>query len=301
MGALVKTVRRGAQFAIRVVAEGTGLVGAFGLGTEAIDVVDRACHAPGHIARAVLDLFGRAVAHAVERVAAALAAVVAPAREAMGGVVGVGEHEAAGQRHRFDGAEGLVGQRGGLCTGKARADGLGQQAVAQVIRVGGDEAIGGGSAGYAVGVVVGGGGDVAQRVGRCEGVAPGVIGVARDRTVGFRGCGHQLLGVVGPLPELGLVRGGVSDGFGKRVADGVVGVGGGAAGFGDQCGEREGGMPLGRGGAGIGGACGVDDGGGQAAGDVPGGGGDCAFEVGFAGDEAVGVLDARASIGSAVT
>ncbi|MNK76102.1 hypothetical protein D3C87_956630 [compost metagenome] len=242
--ALVEAVGGAGQLAVGVVAEGVGLIGAVSGSREAVDVVDGARHAPGHVARAVLDLLGGAVAHAVERVAAALAAVVAPARKAMGGVVGVGEHEAAGQRHRFDGAEGLVGQRGGLRTRKARADGLGQQAVAQVIRVGGDEAVGGGDAGYAVGVVVGGGGDVAQRVGRCEGVASGVMGVARDRAVGFRGCRHQLLGVVGPLPELGLVRRRVRDGLRQRVAKGIVGVGSRAASFRHKHRQRKGCMPL---------------------------------------------------------
>jgi hypothetical protein len=136
----------------------------------------------------------------------ALAAVVAPADEAVGGVVAVGEDQAGGQGHRLDRAVGLVGERGGLA-----ADGLGQEAVAQVVGVGGGEAIGGGRTDNAVGAVVGVAGDVAQGVGAGEDVAARVVGVAGDGAVGLGGGGYQLLGVVGPLPELGLV--------GRRVGD----------------------------------------------------------------------------------
>ncbi|KWT85397.1 hypothetical protein APY03_3941 [Variovorax sp. WDL1] len=121
-GALVQAVGLGDEFAVGVVSEGAGLVGAVGPGGEAVEVVDGArCH-PGDGAGAVPDLLGRAIAHRVQGVAAALAAGIAPAGKTVGCVVRIGQHQAGGQGQRLEQARWLVGQGGDPLA----ADGLGE-------------------------------------------------------------------------------------------------------------------------------------------------------------------------------
>jgi hypothetical protein len=283
------------QFAVGVVTEAVGLVGALGPGGHAVQIVDAAGGGPGDGAGAVAHLLADPVAHRVERVAARFAAVVAPADEAMGSVVRIAQHQAAGQPERFHQARGGVGERGG----RLAAYGLGQQAVAKIPGIGSEQAVGGRLADDAVGRVVAVPGGMAQGIGGLHQVAHGVVLEGGDRTIGRSLGGHLALHRVAPLPALGLAVGGVGHRARQGIAPLVIGPGGDAPGLGDQQRQAEARVPLGGGALLRCSAGGMDDGQGQAACGIPGGVAADPLEVGLAGDEAVGILHARGGIGLA--
>ena len=76
------------QFAVGVVAQGVGLVAGRRCWAETrLMLLMLRARVPSDGARGVLDLLGHAVAHGVQGEDARLAAVVAPAGQAVGGVV----------------------------------------------------------------------------------------------------------------------------------------------------------------------------------------------------------------------
>jgi hypothetical protein len=257
----------------------------------------------------VTEVFPDAVAGGVEGVGQGVAEGVGDLREAVCGVVGVVEGAAVGQREARELAGGVVGV-GGLFV----ADGLADEAAAQVVGEDGDEAVRVDQAARpAVQVVSRDPDEVTQGVFNCRevaaftGVGVGCVVVAvggEVADVGPRSVGsdHLAKGVVGEGPgaraadrgggeaEAAIAVGGGLFAAAEEVAGGVVAKNGALEGFGDAQRQAVAGVPFVADGAGFGMAGGFDTSGLEVSGQVVGVGREPAVEVGAAGDVAVGVV-----------
>ncbi|MDT4867712.1 hypothetical protein FQZ97_1026370 [compost metagenome] len=77
------------MIAVGIVGKALALVYALRLGGDAVELVDGARGRPCHRTGAVEDLLGQPVASRIKCVDAAFSAVIAPSRQALGGVIGV--------------------------------------------------------------------------------------------------------------------------------------------------------------------------------------------------------------------
>src|SRR5256885_1847818 len=180
------------QIAVGVIGQSSTLVAAYGFAADAIDAVDGAVHLQGCLGRAVLDELTGAVVPLVQNVLAGVATVVAPAIDAPGVVILVGDGMAVGEGDRAQPVIGQVGQRGLL-----PADADARELPPGVVAVAALQARRGHGRQDPARAIMGELVDMSQGVGDLVAVAPGVI--AKQGLAGSIGIGlGQALGVVAP-------------------------------------------------------------------------------------------------------